>query len=397
MDILESLYLALDAIKVNKARSVLTALGVIIGVASIILLLSISNGLQSYVQGQFEKIGSNSVFVIPGKFEFAAGGGPPRVVNKLTLDLADSIYKEKGSAIEDVLPMLEIGATARHGSKTEITTLVGTKSSYFKIGDIKTQSGRLFTDRDDNGGRRVAVVGTTIAKNLYGTEEVLGKKISLSKQNFTVIGVMAVQGNVAGVDIDNQVIIPIKSARRLTGSDQINSIMVRSTSAETIDEAKARIEKILLRTLSEDDFSILTQEQLLASILQILGVLTAALGGIAAISLVVGGVGISNIMLVSVTERTREIGLRKAVGAKPRDILTQFLFEAVILSLAGGCIGLVLGFLGSLVVSQFLQASVPLWAVFLGIGFSSSVGIVFGVVPAVRASRLDPIVALRHE
>lgn len=397
MDILESLHLALDAIRVNKVRSILTALGVIIGVASIILLISISNGLQSYVSDQFEKLGANSVFVIPGKFEFAASGGPPRVVNKLTLDLAESIEKEKGSSISEVLPFIEIGATARYGSKSKVTTMVGTKNSYFEMSDITVQAGRLFTNRDDDAGRRLAVVGRTLARDLYGTEDAVGKKVSISRQNFTVIGVLSPQGSVAGVDIDNQVLIPIKSARRLTGADQVNSILVRSVSAETIDQTKERVERILSRTLSEDDYSILTQEQLLSSILQILGVLTAALGGIAAISLIVGGVGISNIMLVSVTERTREIGLRKAVGAKPKDILTQFLFEAVILSVTGGAIGVTLGYLGSLVISQFLQASVPLWAVILGIGFSSIVGIVFGVLPAVRASRLDPIVALRHE
>ena len=218
-----------------------------------------------------------------------------------------------------------------------------------------------------------------------------------SNKSFQVFGVLKPQGNVGGVDIDNQVIIPLKSARKLTGTDQVNSILVRSSSSTMVPQAKEAVERVLRRSLSEDNFSILTQEQLLSSVLQIIGVLTTALGGIAAISLVVGGVGISNIMLVSVTERTREIGLRKAVGAKPRDILKQFLIEAVILSFSGGLIGVGIGYVGSLILGQFLQTAVPLWAVLLGLGFSTSVGVIFGVFPALRASRLEPIVALRHE
>lgn len=393
---LETFYLAVEAVKVNKLRSSLTALGVIIGVAAIILLISISSGLQSYVSGQFEKLGANSLFIVPGKFRFT-GGGPPRAVNKITFKIADSIEKEKGGVIGEVLPFLEIDVTASYRGKSKITTLFGTKTAYFDLAGIGVKSGRIISEGDNTSARKVAVVGKSIAEDLFGTEEPVGKKILVSNKSFQVIGVLKPQGNVGGVDIDNQVIIPLKSARKLTGTDQVNSILVRSSSSETVPQAKEVVERVLKRSLSEDDFSILTQEQLLSSVLQIIGVLTAALGGIAAISLVVGGVGISNIMLVSVTERTREIGLRKAVGAKPKDILKQFLIEAVILSFSGGLIGVAIGFLGSLVLGRFLQTAVPLWAVLLGLGFSTTVGVIFGVFPALRASRLEPIVALRHE
>ena len=278
-----------------------------------------------------------------------------------------------------------------------MTTIAGSKETYFQEAQVKVTQGRLFTVSENKTARRVTVIGPTIAKDLYKGANPLGKDISISGKPFKVIGILEARGNVGGVDADNYLYIPLNSARKLTGADQVNSVVVRTASTEVIPQAKEHVQKILNRSLSEDDYTILSQEQLLSTILQILGVLTAALGGIAAISLIVGGVGISNIMLVSVTERTREIGLRKAVGARPRDILQQFLAEAVILSVFGGAAGVLLGFLGSVAISRFIQTSVPLWAVLLGIGFSTLVGVIFGVVPAIRAARLQPIEALRHE
>jgi len=397
MEIIETLRLALEAVRINKLRSALTALGIIIGVAAIILLISIGSGLQKYISSQFEKLGTNTIFILPGKIQVGPQGGPPRTVNKLTFRLSEKLEKEKGDLITDVSPFIELNITASNRGKSKITTMAGTRSSYFANLDIKTETGRIFTDNDNKASRKVAVVGQTLANDLYQNQNPVGKTISLSNKTFTVIGILEPQGNVGGIDIDNQVLIPLNSARVLTGTDQVNSILVKTASQETLPQTKEQVKKILLRTLSEDDFSILTQEQLLSTILQILGVLTFALGGIAAISLIVGGVGISNIMLVSVTERTREIGLRKAVGARPKDILSQFLIEAVILSLLGGTVGILLGFVGSIALSRFVQTSVPVWAVFLAFGFSSLVGIIFGVAPAIRAARLEPIVALRHE
>lgn len=397
MDLFEIFRLSQEAIFANKLRSALTAFGIIIGVAAIIMLVSIGSGLQSYVSAQFAKLGSNSIFILPGKVQFGSGGGPPRSINKLTFDIVNRLERQKSQDISIILPVIEISATASYRSNSKITTLAATKTDYFSISDIKTQNGRIFSDADDRANRKVAVIGQSIAKDLYKTQNPIGQTLLISKKPFRVIGVLAPQGNVAGVDIDNQVLIPLNAGRILTGADQVNEILVRTSSTATIPQAKAQVEKILLRSLSEDDFTIMTQEQLLASVTSILSFITIALGGIAAISLIVGGVGISNIMLVSVTERTREIGLRKAVGAKPSDILGQFLVEAVILSLAGGMVGLTLGYLGSLAMSTLIQTTIPLWSVALALGFSSAVGIVFGVAPAYRASRLDPIVALRYE
>jgi len=388
---------ALEAIKINKLRSTLTALGVIIGVAAIILLISISAGLQNYISAEFEKLGTNSLFIIPGKLEGSFGGGPPRSVNKLTFRIVDRLEREKNPAIVDVSPFIEIAVTARFRNESKVTTMAGAKETYFEEAQVKTNKGRLFTASENKTARRVTVIGPTLAKDLYKGANPIDKDISISGKNFRVIGILEARGNVGGVDADNYLYVPLNSARKLTGADQVNSVVVRTASTEVIPQAKEHIQKILDRSLSEDDYTILSQEQLLSTILQILGVLTAALGGIAAISLIVGGVGISNIMLVSVTERTREIGLRKAVGARPRDILTQFLAEAVILSVSGGAIGVLVGYLGSLAISNFIQTAVPFWAVALGLGFSSAVGIVFGVAPAIRAARLQPIEALRSE
>ena len=397
MDFSETITAAFEAIKINKLRSALTALGVIIGVAAIILLISISAGLQNYISSEFEKLGTNSLFIIPGKLEGSFGGGPPRSVNKLTFRLIERLEAEKHPAIVDVSPFIEIAVTARFRNESKVTTIAGSKETYFQEAQVKVTQGRLFTVSENKTARRVTVIGPTIAKDLYKGANPLGKDISISGKPFKVIGILEARGNVGGVDADNYLYIPLNSARKLTGADQVNSVVVRTASTEVIPQAKEHVQKILNRSLSEDDYTILSQEQLLSTILQILGVLTAALGGIAAISLIVGGVGISNIMLVSVTERTREIGLRKAVGARPRDILQQFLAEAVILSVFGGAAGVLLGFLGSVAISRFIQTSVPLWAVLLGIGFSTLVGVIFGVVPAIRAARLQPIEALRHE
>lgn len=397
MDLSEIFTTSIEAIKINKLRSALTALGIIIGVAAIILLISIGAGLQNFVSGRFEKLGANSIFILPGKVQVGPRGGPPMSINKLTFKIVDRLNSEKGPFIKEVSPFLQLNVTASFRSHSKITILAGVQSSYFTRADIKAKSGRLFTQRDNQSARKIAVIGQRLAKDLFQPQNPIGQKILVTNKPFTVIGVLEPQGNAGGVDLDNQVIIPLNSARILTGTDQVNSVLATTTSPQTIPQAKAQIEKVLTRSLSEDDFTILTQEQLLSSILQILGVLTFALGGIAAISLIVGGVGISNIMLVSVTERTREIGLRKAVGAKPRDILSQFLTEAVILCLLGGVIGVAIGFIGSLILARYLATAVPFWAVALGLIFSTIVGIVFGVAPAIRASRLQPIEALRHE
>jgi len=236
-----------------------------------------------------------------------------------------------------------------------------------------------------------------VADELFGQEDPVGKKFTISNQRYAILGILEEKGGIGAIDMDNQVFIPATTAMRQFDMEHIQSLWVQSISSESVSQTKEEVETILLKTLEDDEFSILDTKSILLVISSVLSVLTAALGGIAAISLIVGGIGIMNIMLVSVTERTREIGLRKAVGATPNNILVQFLIEAVVLSFFGGLIGIALGVAGAFVVGRFFTTTIPLWAIALAFGVSSLVGIIFGVAPAYKASKLNPIDALRYE
>ena len=270
-------------------------------------------------------------------------------------------------------------------------------SSFFAIGDYNVKQGRFFTENENKNAKRVVIVGQTIVEKLMGGVNPLNKQISVRGKKYKIIGVLEKQGSIVGQDQDNMVILPAETANRQIGFDRPTWILVKASSNEIIPTVKKDIEKLLLNRLTDDDFTVLTQEESLNIAEQILGIVRVVFVGIAAISLVVGGIGISNIMFVSVTERTREIGLRKAVGAAPGDIFIQFLIEAVTLSFAGGAIGLLLASIGTLAARLFMPAVVTPFAVILAISFSVAVGIIFGVVPALRASKLEPIEALRYE
>jgi putative ABC transport system permease protein len=241
------------------------------------------------------------------------------------------------------------------------------------------------------------VIGQTVVDNLFPNSDPIGKKISISGGKYTVIGVSAKKGSVFGQDQDNVVVIPFAAARKQFSIDVVNYIYLSAKSPELVELVKKRAKEIMLTRLEEDDFTLMTQEQTLQTVTSITGILTTALGGIAAISLLVGGIGVMNIMLVSVTERTKEIGLRKALGAKRKDILLQFLLEAVMLSLVGGAVGVFLGFAASTIISRFFVAEITTWSILLAFAFSAAVGIIFGITPAIRAARLSPIEALRYE
>src|SRR3989338_3704557 len=247
MDAKEIIRSALESIKINKLRSSLTALGVIIGVASIILLISISAGIQNFISKEFEKLGTNSLFIIPGKLEGAFGGGPPRTINKLTFQIVDRLERSKNPAIVDISSFIEIATTARYKNQSKVTTTAGVEESYFVHSQIKTTQGRLFTEKENEIAKRVAVIGPDLAASLYRQDNPIGKKITISNQSFEVIGILETRGNVGGVNVDNQAIIPLNSAKKLTGANLVNSILVRTTSTETLPQAKNHIEKILDR------------------------------------------------------------------------------------------------------------------------------------------------------
>jgi len=400
MDFSEIFRLSLRSIKRNKTRSALTMLGIIIGVASVILLVSLGQGLQKYITGQFEQLGTNLIIVMPGKVGLGEGfgHGPPNFAgSKLTLKHVSDLAR-LGGAIEDAAAGNEIPAAIKYKGKSKYTTVAGITANYGKIRNIEVAKGRGINVSDVELDRKVALLGKGIAETLFGQSEALGKEVTIGKEKLKIVGVLKQLGSGGiGFDMDNFVAIPITVGQSISGSKNLMAITIKVKSKEEISSAINATKKYLSSQLEEDDYSVLDQANLLSTITQILGVLTAALGGIAAISLVVGGVGIMNIMLVTVTERTKEIGLRKAVGAKPKDILIQFVIEAVVLSLLGGIIGIIIGAGGSFIMSKVFPASVSFWSVSLAFGVSALVGIVFGVAPALKASRLNPIDALRYE
>lgn len=398
IDIEETIDLATKSIWRNKARSSLTMLGIIIGVSAVILLVSVGQGLSNYITGQFESLGTNQVYVIAGAGLEGFGQGPPNFAgSKLALRHVDEIAK-LGSPIKTAAAENDTPTAVKYKGESQITTVGGVTAEWGNLINIEIARGRKISKSDMDQARNVAVLGQSIIEDFFGSSDPIGKKISIGDEQFTVIGEIEEIGTQSiGFDIDNFVIIPITSSNRVFGNDSLQSIIVQSESKEAINDVIDKVERYMLTQMDEDDFSIVDQSSLLDTINSILGVLTAALGGIAAISLVVGGVGIMNIMLVSVTERTREIGLRKAVGAKPSDILRQFLIEAITLSILGGGIGIAIGAAGSFALNQFFPTAVTPWAVALAFGVSAAVGIIFGVAPAIRASRLDPIEALRYE
>lgn len=397
MDVNETLRSSLTAIFANRLRSFLTILGIVIGVMSVILLVSVVSGLQIYITNQIQGLGSNLMFIIPGTI--GGGRGPGGIqANKLLLTDANNL-KIKLNGQAEISAVIQKTGTIKNGSKSDKgTTISGVEADYPKlISAIKFEEGRFFTASEADGGRHVAAMGKTVVSKLFPSSDSIGKQIDVVGIKYQVIGVVSPRGSTFGIDQDNAIYIPLVAAQKQFGITNPNTIYVSASSAESVKVVQEKATQILSKRLSTDDFSVMTQEQTLSTIGQITGVLTIALGGIAAISLLVGGIGVMNIMLVSVTERTREIGLRKALGAKPDDIRNQFLIEALILSSIGGIVGIILGFLFSLIINHFITTFVPLWSVLLSFGFSMIVGIVFGVAPAVRASRLDPIQALRYE
>jgi len=406
-ELFETVKISLTALKANKMRSALTMLGIVIGVTSVILLVSIGTGLKNYITKQLEGLGANTLFVFPGEFEIApaggGGGGPSGAMpgagmaaSKFTFNHLNDL---KGGArtIKAAMGYTENNGTMRYKGKTHITQVSGTGPEYPEIRNQKVILGSFFTASQYNSAKRVAVLGKSAAEELFGEENPVGKTFTISDQHYTILGVLEAKGAFGGIDVDDIVLIPVTTAMRQFDMEYIQSLWIQSQSSQTISQTKEEVEKILLKTLKKDEFSVLDTQSILSVISQVLGVLTAALGGIAAISLIVGGIGIMNIMLVSVTERTREIGLRKAVGATPKNILVQFLIEAVVLSFVGGAIGIFLGSLGALVINHFIATTVTLWSIILAFGVSALVGIIFGVAPAAKASRLNPIEALRYE
>ncbi len=399
MNTFEYMWLALRALRTNKIRSILTMLGIIIGVASVILLVSIGTGIQAYVTNQFTSLGSNKIFVLPGKVDLKQlGGRPTSPVSKFILDDVASLSRAS-DGISAVTPTIVQNGTIAYQGKIIAIEVAGVWENYFQISNFVAEKGSILTQNDVERSRKVIVLGSKPAKDLFGDTEPVGKSVTIGEIRYSVKGTLVSKGGEGGIGhtVDDHVFIPLTSAMRQFNQDRPYTLLVEATSEDVVKQTVSDIKRVLLRRLKEDDFTVIEQTELLTTITQFISVITIALGGIAAISLLVGGIGIMNIMLISVSERTREIGLRKAVGATGRDILFQFLIESVIVSLVGGIIGILLGGAGSLALRAFVQTEVTIWSVLLASGFSALIGIIFGVAPAIRAARLDPIEALRYE
>lgn len=403
MDIFENLKMAGTTLLANKMRSTLTMLGIIIGNASVIAMVGIGEGAQKFVEGQVNSLGTNLLFVMPGSPE--AQTRPVYPPQTLVLADAEAIATQVPS-VEAVAPRLAGSELISYRNKNVSTSISGTTPDMLTVRSLDVARGRFITELDLQRNETVVALGSELAEQLFGDEDPLGKSIRLKNVSLRVIGVMQPKGSSFGDNQDMNAYVPLTTmANRITGRTspygiQVTFISVSIKDEDSMNAAQFQIENLLRlrhKITDEDDFTVRNQKDLMNIMGQITGALTLMLAAIAAISLVVGGIGIMNIMLVSVTERTQEIGLRKAIGASERDILIQFMIESVILSAAGGLIGTTIGVSGVFLVSAFtlLESGVSLGAIAVAVGVSGGIGLFFGVFPARQAAKLDPIVALR--
>jgi putative ABC transport system permease protein len=413
MNLAQLLLEALESLNSNKMRSGLTVLGIVIGVAAVIAMMAVGNGVQASVLGSLNGVGTNLLFV------FSGAQNNPLVKNPRPITMGDANAMMDPYAAPDVkaiAPVLQGNAIADYSGNTKTTTVIGVTPDYYSVRNISLLDGEFISQANQLGRASVAVIGVDVADALFNRRDgLVGETIRVSNQPFRIIGVLTSTGGSAIGSSDNQILVPLSTAqarlippRPQAGPDAVNVVYVQATDFSTVSAASDEISQILRtrhRTqVGLDDFTVFTQQSILSTAQTVTGVLTIFLGGIAAISLLVGGIGIMNIMLVSVTERTREIGLRKALGARKRDILIQFLVESSMLSLIGGIIGILFGWLIAFVVGKVAAATgnnftpiVGADAILLATAFSAAVGLFFGIYPANRAAGLEPVEALRYE
>ncbi|HAG59591.1 MAG TPA: macrolide ABC transporter permease [Arthrobacter bacterium] len=413
MNLLESARFALTGVAANKMRSILTTLGILIGIAAVIILLAVGAGTSNNIKAQIGKLGTNVLTVsrstsVGGRATGGQSGASRTRSTNLTVDdeqaLTDPVLAPD---VARTAPIVQAqGVTATYTSATHsVASFLGTTPSYFDISNSTVAAGALFTDADQQSASPVAVIGNTVATDLFGaaTGSAVGQSIQLNGQNFTVAGVLAVKGSSGLNDPDDIVVVPLSAAQnKFTGyAPTLASITVQAVSADVMNQAQNEVQMILDARHHVDstnrDYQVRNQAQILTTATNTTQTLTILLGAVAAISLLVGGIGVMNIMLVTVTERTREIGIRKAIGASRGSIVAQFLIESLIISVIGGVAGIVIGFAGSAFPVLGVQPEVQSWTVWLSLAVSAIIGLVFGVYPANKAAKLRPIDALRYE
>jgi len=398
----ETLKLALRAIQRNALRSFLTVLGIVIGVGAVIAMVTIGNGTTAKVTADLAKLGTNLLFVRPGQSGPGRASSEERPFNVRDVEA----LRTELNGVRAVAPVASKSATIIYGTENRNSSTIGTDNTYFITQDWALEAGRQFLESEVRGGRAACIIGKTVRDELFGPSEFLGRSVRVNKVSCEVIGLLQAKGQSSfGTDRDDVVLLPLRAfQRRLAGNTDIPSILVSADSGVDTGKVQADIERLLRERRNvtrghEDDFSVRDMKEIVETQTGMTVVLTGLLGAVAGVSLLVGGIGIMNIMLVSVTERTREIGIRLAIGALERQVLMQFLVEAVVLSLFGGLVGIALGLGLAWLATSGLQ--VPFLVdppiILVAFGFSALVGVVFGYFPARRAARLDPIEALRHE
>lgn len=386
---------ALEDFKRNKVRTALTSLGILIGVMSVVLLIALGLGLKNYISDQFESMGANLVMIMPGS-GFSGMSGGAGTVGGASFDERDVNSLKRIDGAKYVVPVFMKTAGVDAGGEKKMSYIMGVNEDYFGLMNKKAISGEFFTKADVAAGTKVAVIGNKLAEDLFSKADLAtGKTVRFEGLRVKVIGVMEKTGD---TQQDAGVIIPYRTTYgSLNPTKTFWSIYIGVESKDDVERVKSEAKEVLLKRYKEDDFSVTEQSEILSTINQIFGIINTVLVAIGSISLLVGGIGIMNIMYATVTERTREIGIRRAVGATQKDILTQFLMESLILSVFGGVAGLISASLIVLIVRFFFPAAINIFSVLITFGISSAIGVFFGVFPAKRASKLAPIEAIRYE
>jgi putative ABC transport system permease protein len=391
---------AIEDFRRNKTQTFLTSLGILIGVFAVVMLTALGLGLKQYINDQFAALGKSTLFVAPGKILSGGSFNTTSSLTSIKFDNRDLLRLKRLKEIKEISPIFSKQTTVKSERKSEDSTIFFASEAFFDINGFKIQKGRFFDKTDIDKKAKVTVLGPKIAEKLFGTiEAAIDQKVTANSVNFTVIGITESRGGggFGGPDYDSYMFSPYTTGFIFNPEKNYSRFSIKFDESYSVSQVKEAIKKEFLKRYDEDSFSIIEPGDILSAVNSIFGVLNIVLVAIASISLLVGGIGIMNIMFVTVSDKTREIGVRRAIGARKNDILIQFIIESTILSVFGGFLGLFLAFIGTLIVQKFFPAYIDTSSVILALGVSSAIGIIFGVFPAKKAADLEPVEAIRYE